>query len=254
MHSFLDKILAQKKSELSALRERAGSFKKRDSPRRPFVKSLDKQPHLAVIAEVKKASPSKGLIRSDFDPAAIAKEYELGGAGAVSVLTDEKFFQGHSEHLAAVREAVTLPVLRKDFIIDALQVEETAHLNADAMLLIAEALDASQLKDLYQTTLELDMDPFVELHSACQLDKVMRLEPKAVGINNRDLFTFKVDLGVTLELVKHIPRTVAVVAESGISGRADAAMLRDAGVRAILVGGSLMRAKDVKGLIKELQL
>jgi indole-3-glycerol phosphate synthase len=170
------------------------------------------------------------------------------------VLTDEMFFQGHVEYLVAIREKVTLPVLRKDFIVDPLQVEESAHMNADAMLLIAEALDPSQLKDLYQAALELDIDPFIELHSINQLDKVLRLEPQAVGINNRDLFTFKTDLGTTLEIVSHIPQEIIVVSESGISGSADAVQLRDAGVRALLVGESLMRAKDVEGLIKELIL
>jgi indole-3-glycerol phosphate synthase len=252
MTSFLDQILAQKKREVSALRGRAGSFRKRCSPKRSFIKSLDKRPKLAVVAEIKKASPSKGIICQDFDPVAIAQKYEQGGASALSVLTDEKFFQGHIEYLVAVRERVNLPVLRKDFIIDLLQVEETAHINADAVLFIAEALDAPQISDLYQAALELDIDPFVELHSASQLDKVMRLGPEVIGINNRDLSTFKVDLGVTLELVKNIPKEVAVVAESGISGRADAALLRDAGVRALLVGESLMRAKDVEGLLKEL--
>jgi indole-3-glycerol phosphate synthase len=252
MESFIDTIISHKRSGLPRLRERAGSFKKRTSPKRPFIASLDKRPHLAVIAEVKKASPSKGIIRGDFDPAAIAARYERGGASAVSVLTDEKFFQGHVEHLSAIREKIRLPVLRKDFIIDPLQVEETAHANADAMLLIAEALDTAQLADLYQAARDLDIDPFVELHSVRQLDRVMRLEPEAVGINNRDLHTFTTDFGVTLELMKHIPGEVAVVAESGITGRADAALLRDAGVRALLVGESLMRAKDVKGLVEEL--
>jgi indole-3-glycerol phosphate synthase len=252
MRSFLDRIIARKEGELPALRRRARSFRKRTSPKRPFVRSLDRLPHLAVIAEVKKASPSKGLIRRDFDPVAVAGEYERGGASAVSVLTDERFFGGHRGHLAAVREAVALPVLRKDFIIDALQVEESAHMNADAVLLIADALDAPRLTDLFQAARGLDLDPLVELHAADQLDKVMRLEPEVVGVNNRDLRSFRVDIGVTLELVKHIPRTVAVVAESGIGGGAEASLLRDAGVRAILVGESLMRAEDVGGLIKEL--
>jgi indole-3-glycerol phosphate synthase len=254
MPSFLDNILAQKRSELSALRSRAGSFHKRSSPKRPFIKALDKSPHLAVIAEVKRASPSKGVICKNFEPVAIAEKYEQGGASALSVLTDEKFFQGHVEYLMAVREKVKLPVLRKDFIIDPLQVEETAHSNADAVLFIAEALEASRLVDLWQAARELDIDPFVELHSTCQLDKVMRLEPQAVGINNRDLFTFKTDLGVTLDLVKHIPKEVLVVAESGITGAKEARRLCDAGVRALLVGESLIRAKDVAGLIKELML
>jgi len=255
MQPFLEKILYQKKSEISKLRERAGSFLKRSSPKRPFNKSLDKLPHLAIIAEIKKASPSKGVIcPRDFDPVAIAKIYEQGGASAISVLTDEKFFQGHFEYLMSVREKVKLPILRKDFVIDPLQVRETAHINADAILLIAEALDAWQLEDLYQAALELDIDPFIELHSLRQLDKVMRLEPPALGINNRDLSTFKVDLATTGELIKHIPKEVAVVAESGIKSRNDAIMLRDAGVRGLLIGESLMRAQDVEGLIKELRL
>ncbi len=254
MPSFLENVLSQKHSELSRLRDRAGSFGKRSSPKRPFLKSLDKLPQLSIIAEIKKASPSKGVICKDFDPVAIAKKYEQGGASAISVLTDGKYFQGHNEHLVAVREKVALPVLRKDFIIDILQVEETAHIGADAMLLIAEALDASQLADLYQASLELDIDPLVELHSLGQLDKIMKLEPEAIGINNRDLFTFKVDLATTLELAKHIPKEIAIVSESGIRGASDARLLRDAGVRALLVGESLMRAQDVGGLIKELQM
>jgi indole-3-glycerol phosphate synthase len=254
MPSFLENIVTQKKSEIFRLRERSGSFQKRSSPKRPFFKALHKLPQLSIVAEVKKASPSKGVICEDFDPVATAKKYEQGGASAISVLTDGNFFQGHSDHLIAVRENVTLPVLRKDFIIDPLQVRETAHINADAMLLIAEALDAAQLVDLYQAALELDLDPFVELHSLRQLDKVMRLDPPAIGINNRDLATFKTDLAVTLQVIKHIPKEVAVVAESGVRNGNDASMLRDAGVRGLLVGESLVRAKDVEGLIKELRL
>jgi indole-3-glycerol phosphate synthase len=254
MRSFLDKILFQKKREVAALRDRAGSFQKRSSPKRPFIKSLDKLPHLAIIAEVKKASPSKGVICRDFDPVATAAQYEQGGANAVSVLTDETFFQGHVGYLVAIREKVKVPVLRKDFIIDPLQVEESAHNNADAVLLIAEALDAPQLADLNQAALDLSVDPFMELHSLNQLDKVMRLEPRVIGINNRDLFSFKTDLNTTFELVRHIPQEIIVVSESGIGSKADAVLLRDAGVRALLVGESLMRTKDVEGLIKELQL
>jgi indole-3-glycerol phosphate synthase len=254
MPTFLHTILSQKRVEVAALRSRAGSFHKRSSPKRPFAEALDRLPKLAVIAEVKKASPSKGLIRPDFDPAAIAEIYEQGGASAVSVLTDEKFFMGHAEYLVAVREKVALPVLRKDFIIDTLQVEETAHMNADAMLLIAEALDAPQLADLYRAAQELDIDPLVELHSVGQLDKVMRLDPQVIGINNRDLSTFACDLNTTIELVRHVPAEVTVIAESGIRSAHDAQLLRDAGVCALLVGESLMRAKDIGGLIKELRL
>jgi indole-3-glycerol phosphate synthase len=254
MTSFIEIILNHKKHEVFKLRERAGSFKRRTSLKRPFLKSLDKFPRLAIIAEVKKASPSKGLICPGFDPVAIAKKYEQGGASVISVLTDEKFFQGHADYLLSIRENVKLPVLRKDFIIDPLQVQETAHSNADAMLLIAEVLDAPQLADLYQAARELDIEPFIELHSLSQLDKVMRLEPPVIGVNNRDLMTFKTDLGTTLELIRHIPKEVAVVAESGIKSRNDAIALRDAGVRALLVGEALMRAKDAGELLKELIL
>jgi indole-3-glycerol phosphate synthase len=254
MPSFLENILSQKHSELSRLRERSGSFQKRSSPKRPFFKALDKLPQLSIIAELKKASPSKGVISKNFDPVAIAEKYEQGGASAISVLTDEKYFLGHAEYLIAVREKIALPVLRKDFIIDPLQVQETAHINADAMLLIAEALDAPQLADLYQAALELDLDPIIELHSLSQLDKVMRLDPPAIGINNRDLVTFKTDLAVTLQLIRHIPKEVIVVAESGIKDGSDARSLRDAGVRGLLVGESLMRANNVAGVIKELRL
>jgi indole-3-glycerol phosphate synthase len=192
MPTFLEKILEQKKAEVSALRGKR--FNCRVSPRRPFCEALDKRPQLAIIAEIKKASPSKGLIRPDFDPVAIAAAYEKGGASAISVLTDERFFMGHAEYIVAAREKVGLPVLRKDFIIDPLQVEETAHMGADAMLLIAEALEPGQLMDLYQSARELDIEVLIELHSVRELDKVMRLDPPLIGINNRDLFTFATDL------------------------------------------------------------
>jgi indole-3-glycerol phosphate synthase len=252
MPTFLDKIIAQKKVEVAGLRGKR--FNRRGSPRRPFCETLDKRPQLAIIAEIKKASPSKGLIRPDFDPVAIAEAYEKGGAGAISVLTDERFFQGHAEYLIAVREKTGLPVLRKDFIIDALQVEETAHMGADAMLLIAEALEPGQLMDLSQGAQELDIEVLIELHGARELDKVMRVNPRLIGINNRDLFTFATDLNTTIDLVRHIPKEIKVVSESGIKDTMDARLLRDAGVCALLVGESLMRSKDVEGLIRELRL
>jgi indole-3-glycerol phosphate synthase len=252
MPTFLEKILEQKKAEVAALRGRR--FNRRGSPRRSFCEALDKRPQLAVIAEIKKASPSKGLIRPDFDPAAIAEAYEKGGASAISVLTDERFFLGHAEFLMAARENAGLPVLRKDFIIDPLQVEETAHIGADAMLLIAEALEPGQLMDLFQTANELNIEVLIELHGARELDKVMRLDPPLIGINNRDLFTFATDLNTTVELVGHLPDEVTVVSESGIRNAADARLLRDAGVDAVLVGESLMRAPDVEGLLDELSL
>lgn len=252
MGSFLETILQEKRREIIALKGR--SFEKRPSPRRPFADSLAKAPMLAIIAEIKKASPSKGLICKDFVPEAIAERYEKGGASAISVLTDRNFFQGHIDYLIRTRETVPLPVLRKDFIIDPLQVEETAHSGADAMLLIAEALSDAQLRDLYQTAQELDIEVLIELHSAAQLDKVMKVDPRLIGINNRDLFTFKTDLNVSVELIKHIPKTVTVVSESGIKNKADAEQLHGAGVKALLVGESLMGSPDVDKLITELRL
>lgn len=254
MNHILQTILDQKKSEVLRLKDLKSSFHERTGPKRSFIRSLDKRPVLAVISEVKKASPSKGVIRADFDPVKIAEEYQEGGASAVSVLTDEKFFQGSIDYLVSVREKVSLPVLRKDFIIDELQVLQTASVNADAMLLIAAALEDGQMRDLYQAALELDLDPLVEIHNGRELDRVMKLEPELVGINNRDLTTFKTDIAVSLDLVKHIPPEVTVVSESGIENSAQSRLLADAGVRALLVGESLMRSSDVKTLVGELSL
>jgi indole-3-glycerol phosphate synthase len=252
MGSFLETILEEKRREVAALK--VMSRGSRPWPKRAFVKALDKAGELTVIAEIKKASPSKGLICKDFDPKKIAGRYEKGGASALSVLTDRKFFQGHTDFLMTAREAVGLPVLRKDFIIDPLQVEETVRMGADAMLLIAEALSGSQLRDLYQAALELDLEVLIELHGAKQLDKVMKVNPPVIGINNRDLFTFVTDLNVSIDLIKHIPKEILVVSESGIKNRKDAEKLKSAGVKALLVGESLMCAPDIDALMKELRL
>ncbi|MFP4013337.1 MAG: indole-3-glycerol phosphate synthase TrpC [Chitinispirillaceae bacterium] len=254
MNHILQTILEQKRSEVRRLRDLKNSFHERTDSKRSFIQPLDKRPALAIISEVKKASPSKGVICADFDPVRIAGEYQQGGASAISVLTDEKFFQGSIEYLVRVREKVSLPVLRKDFIIDELQILQTASINADAMLLIAAALENGQMKDLYQAALELDLDPLVEIHNGHELDRVMKLEPKLLGINNRDLTTFKTDIAVSLELVKHIPPEVTVVSESGIENVDQSRQLADAGIRALLVGESLMRSPDVKKLIGELSL
>jgi len=256
MTKVLQTIIDQKQIELRALRERKGELAnaKRKGPARRFADALRKRPELAIIAEVKKASPSKGVIRADFDPVKIAATYNGNGASAISVLSDQKFFQGHVDYLMAVREAVDLPVLRKDFIIDVLQVQETALINADAMLLIAAALDDSQIRDLYQAAEELGIERLIEIHNTRELDRVMRLSPAVIGVNNRDLDTFVTDVAVTLELIRHIPKEVAVVSESGIESGAQAAKLGAAGVSALLVGESLMRSGDVGALMRELRL
>ncbi len=254
MEAFLETILEEKRSEVAHLRSNRRPFEGRTSPKRPFVEALDRRPELAVIAEVKKASPSRGLIRPDFDAAAIAAGYERGGAAAISVLTDEKFFQGCAEYLSAVRDRTMLPVLRKDFIIDLLQVEETARMNADAMLLIAEALDAAQLRDCYQAALALDIDPLIELHSRSRLEKVLSLGPRLIGINSRDLSTFSIDIGAALSLIGEIPADITIVAESGITNANQARTFRDAGVRALLVGEALMRAEDPVAMLTALRM
>jgi indole-3-glycerol phosphate synthase len=207
---------------------------------------------LNLIAEVKKASPSAGIIREDFDPAAIARAYEAGGADALSVLTDEEYFQGHLDHMQQVREAVSLPVLRKDFIIDPWQVYESRAAGADAVLLIAEALRTNELIDLQILATELHLTCLIEVH---EMDSLIRVRDAVigfphrsyslVGINNRNLETFEVDLKTTLRLAELVEDRRVLVSESGIRTRDDVAKLADAGVKAMLVGESLMREPDI---------
>jgi len=248
--SILDKIIDQKKNEVALLKGR--SFKPLSGPKRSFLEAVRKSDKLSVIAEIKKASPSKGLICKNFEPVKIAKNYEAGGASAVSVLTDERFFQGKIDYLINARDSISIPVLRKEFIIDIIQIEQSAAVGADALLLIAAALDTIQLRDLFQASVELNIDPLIEVHSAEELDKVMKLEPSLIGINNRDLNSFKTDINTTLDLIKIIPEKVAVVSESGIFSHEQALKLKKTGVSAILVGESLMRNSDPAALIREL--
>ncbi len=253
MAAILDTIVAHKRDEVRTIRERRGSFQGRGSKARPFGKALTTLPRLAIIAEVKKASPSKGVIREDFDPVAVARQYALGDASALSVLTDRHFFQGHGEYLVQVRDSVDLPVLRKDFIIDPLQVEETASLNADAMLLIAACLSDAQMQELYAAARELDIEPLIEIHNTEELDRAMRLSPPLLGINNRDLATFSTDISTTLDLMHAIPREMVVVSESGIFSEKETRPLIESGVHAILVGESLMRSEDPAALMRQLR-
>ncbi len=251
MHSVLAKIVEQKKIEVDQLKRTGFPRNERAPDKRDFIKALNKLPELAIISEVKKASPSKGVIRADFDPVSIALEYQEGGASAISVLTDEKFFQGHFTYLQDVRVKTALPVLRKDFIIDPLQVEHTDAMGADAMLLIAAILEDGQMKDLYEMTLEKGIAPLIEIHTPWELDRVMKIEPSLIGINNRNLDTFETTLDTTYSIIKYIPKEITVVSESGIENGDQARKLRDAGVKALLVGESLMRLDDPKVLINE---
>lgn len=205
-----------------------------------------------IIAEVKKASPSKGVIREDFDPVAIAEEYEAAGAAAVSVLTDVKFFQGDLVYLTTCRAVTSLPTLRKDFIIDEFQIDESRAAGADAVLLIAALLDAYTLRTFRERIEKLEMAALVEVHDEQELEKVIESGAKIIGINNRDLQTFDVDIETTFRLASRIPSGRIIVSESGISTRDDLKRLADAGVNAALIGESLMSAPKPGEKLKEL--
>ena len=228
---------------IEALAERARSA---DAPR-GFVAAMEasiKAGRSAVIAEAKKASPSKGVIRENFDPAAIAADYQRGGASCLSVLTDEDFFQGSTDYLIAARAACDLPVIRKDFIIDPYQVVEARAMGADCILLIAAALDDARMADLNAQAMELGMDVLIEVHDREELERMLKLPNKLVGINNRNLRTFDVSLDTTIELLDTIPDDRIVVTESGILSHQDVTRMRKHHVNAFLVGESFMRAES----------
>jgi indole-3-glycerol phosphate synthase len=239
------------KVSLDALRERAATA---DAPR-GFVKAIERhiaEGRAAVIAEIKKASPSKGVIREEFDPEAIARSYEAGGATCLSVLTDEDFFQGSAEYLRQARAATSLPVIRKDFIIDPYQVYEARAMGADCILLIVAALDDKTLLALTQLAHELGMDVLVEVHDGEELARALNCPVKLMGINNRNLRTFEVSLETTLGLLERIPADRIVVTESAIHTPEDVKLMRDNDVHAFLVGEAFMRAEDPGSRLREL--
>ncbi len=253
----LDQIIANKKEELAATKRRSPLEEVKAvaadaGPVRGFGKALTAGGGIGLIAEVKKASPSKGVIRTDFDAVKIARAYEESGASCISVLTEEKFFQGKIEYLVGIRRAVGLPLLRKDFIIDEYQIFEARGAGADAILLIAACLEKRQIEDFLGIAGQTGLDALVESHTYKELDKALFAGAGIVGINNRNLSTFSVSLQTTLDLLKDIPEDRTVVSESGIRTRGDVVMLQKAGVDAILVGESLMREEDIGKKVKEL--
>ena len=255
--TILDQIVANKWDEIRQARQRSPEPQLRKDlaeapPVRDFYAALAPAGPIRLIAEVKKASPSKGVIRADFDPVAIAQVYQQHGAACISVLTDRPYFQGSLEYLRHIRRAVELPLLRKDFIVDPYQVLEARAAGADAILLIAECLDDSALRELYALVLELGMTPLVELFDAENLPRVVDLGARLIGINNRNLRTFEVDLNHALRLRRRIPEDRLVVAESGIRTREDALRLESEGIRAMLVGEALMASPDVGAAVARL--
>jgi len=244
----LERILRVKQEEIAAAKRRlpqAGieARARAAPPPRDFVAALRRK-RPAVIGEIKRASPSRGVLRADFDPAAIARSYEKGGAACMSVLTDRQFFQGTAEHLIAAREACSLPVLRKDFVIDPYQVFESRAMGADCILLIAACLAEKEMSQLETLAQDLGMAVLVEVHDAEELQAALALRTPLLGINNRNLRTFETRLETTLDLLPRIPSDRIVVAESGIRSPADVARLRAKGVNTFLVGEAFMRAAD----------
>jgi indole-3-glycerol phosphate synthase len=249
----LDEICATKREEVAArkaaislavLEDMAGA----QTPPRGFRRALDTKAAsgFGLIAEIKKASPSKGLIRNDFNPAEHAAAYEAGGAACLSVLTDAPYFQGHEDYLIAARAACVLPVLRKDFMVDLWQVLEARAIGADAILIIVAALDDNAMAEIEDVALSLGMDVLVETHNAEELERALRLKSRLIGVNNRNLKDFTVDFARTYELVAHAPEGCTFVAESGIGSHDDICAMAEHGVRCFLVGESLMRQDDVE--------
>jgi indole-3-glycerol phosphate synthase len=258
MATILDRIVAAKRQEIERLRAETSEHQWEERladapPVRDFRAALERGPGIGVIAEVKKASPSAGILRADFSALGIAHIYEDNGANAISVLTDEPFFQGKLPYLAAIRNHTSPPVLRKDFILDRHQVFQARYFGADAVLLIAEILDDKELPALLADIRGLGMQALVEIHDRENLPRVLEAGAKIVGVNNRNLHTFETSLDHTLDLLPLMPRDVCVVSESGIRTRADMLRLEQAGVKAVLIGETFMRAADIGQKMRELR-
>jgi len=252
----LSKIIGEKRKEiemsqsgmsLSRLKELAGKVYLKSS----FKRNVGRPHHINLIAELKKASPSRGIIRGDFNPIKIALTYQANGAGALSVLTDERFFEGSLKTLKEIKKHVTIPILRKDFIIDEYQIYESLYWGADAILLIAQILREGELEHFYNLAKELGMDVIVEVHNEEDLEKALKTGASIIGINNRDLNTFRVDIAVTQRLVRLIPDSKIKVSESGIKTYEDVMFLKSLGINAVLIGEAFMDADDIAAKMRE---
>ncbi len=256
MNDKLKQILETKREEVDRLKPKAEHLRLAALERNEFRSLFDalatNREELSVIAEVKKASPSAGVICEDFDPVNIATEYEAAGASAISVLTDEQYFQGHLSYLTQIREAVSIPVLRKDFIIDECQIYEAVVAGADAVLLIVAALEQSRLVELLDCAHTHHLDVLMEVHDLPEMERALETEARIIGVNNRNLKTFQVDLAATELLSQELPPDMVLVSESGIKNGADARQVAEWGSDAILVGETLMRSGDIAATMQEL--
>ncbi len=255
--SVLDKIVETKRAEVEAAKRRISEKNLRERladafPTRDFFGALSADGPIKLIAEVKKASPSAGLIREKFDPVDIAKAYEANGASCISCLTDEQFFQGSLEYLTAIRQHVEIPILRKDFILDTYQLLEARVAGADAVLLIAECLDDCNLRKLHSEAIDLGLTPLVEFYFPENCQRVLEAGASLIGVNNRNLHTFETDLGHTIDMKQQVPDECLLVGESGIYTPQDVLMLAEQDVDAILVGESLMRQDDIGLAVRKL--
>jgi len=257
MSNVLDRILATKRDEVRSRSAQASiadldARASEQTAPRGFRAALDRAPGYGLVAEIKRASPSKGLIRADFDPPAHARAYQAGGAACLSVLTDADYFQGSEAYLIAARAACDLPVLRKDFMVDPWQAAEARAIGADAILLIMAALDDVALAEIEAAAIERGMDVLVEVHDADELERALKLKSRLIGVNNRDLRDFTVDFARTYELVGRAPADCTFVAESGLTTRGDLDAMAAHGVRCFLIGESLMRQADVEAATRAL--
>lgn len=256
MADILDKIVAYKRGELEHARRQLSIKDVRDmacdsEPARNFLAGFNKT-ELNIIAEVKKASPSAGVIREGFDPVAIAHSYEEGGAKALSVLTDEHFFQGHLDYLKAIKKAVKLPALRKDFTLDQYQIYEARAAGADAILLIVAILEAAQIKDYAELAFELGMTALIEVHDLHELETAIKAKAKLIGVNNRDLRTFTTNIETTIELLAKCPKEIPLISESGLKDHETLVKLHAAGASGFLIGEAFMRADNISEALRRM--